>query len=327
MTANANAKLKLLHIMRMLQEETDEEHGLSMRRIIDKLSEIGIDAERKSVYRDIQLLREFGFDIRTYQRNPVEYAIARRDFSLSELMLMVDAVQSSRFITQRQSNALVRNIKLLASDAEREKLDKQIHVAGRIKSKNESVFGNVDVAHEAIRRRKKLRFTYWKTGVDGKPVVQHGGRPYVLTPVKVVYADGFYYLTTWSDSHESLADYRIDRMRNVMVLEEAAARVPEVSEHAAAETDGQYFGRFNGDVVRTTLRVAPDKVDIVLDRFGGDVVISQGPDGCAYASTTVRKSEQFFGWIAGLGATVTIEKPCVLKEEYRSYLLKLLEEV
>lgn len=324
MTANAKAKLKMLHIMRMLQEETDRDHGLSMNQIISNLADEGIDAERKSVYRDIQILRDFGIDIQVYQRSPVEYAVARRDFTLSELMLLVDAVQSSRFITQRQSDALVRNIKLLASDAEREKLNKRIHVAGRIKSKNESVFDNVDIIHEAIRCHKKLSFTYWKTNVDGNLVIQHEGRPYLLTPVGVVYADGFYYLTSWSDSHGSTADYRIDRMRDVAMSDELSQPVPKTLRCVFEEADGQYFGRFNGDVVRTTLRVDPDKIDIVLDRFGRDAVITRG-EGCAYASVLVRKSEQFFGWVAGLGKTVTIEKPEKLKDEYRSYLKSLLE--
>ncbi len=326
MTANANAKLKLLHIMRMLQEETDEEHGLSMREIIDRLAAEGINAERKGVYRDIQLLRDFGFDVRTYRRKTVEYAIAHRDFTLSELMLIVDAVRSSRFITQRQSDMLVRNIKLLASDAEREKLDKRIHVEGRITSKNESVFANVDIAHEAIRLHRKIGFTYWKIGVEGRPVVQHGGNPYALTPVKVVYADGFYYLTTWSDSHESLADYRMDRMRDVAVLDEPASCASEITKYVSTETEGQYFGRFNGDLTRLLLRIDPDKVGIVVDRFGGDIAIRRGEGGFAYAWVTVRKSEQFFGWLAGLGGTVVIAEPQKLLEEYRDYLRRLIDE-
>ena len=135
-TYNNKAKLKTLYVKQMLEEETDQEHGLTMRQIIERLGLMGIKAERKSVYRDIEVLQEFGCDIRTYQRNPVEYALVKRTFELQELMLMVDAVQSSRALTTRQANALVTNIKMLASDHQRNLLERRIHVPGRIRTKN-----------------------------------------------------------------------------------------------------------------------------------------------------------------------------------------------
>ena len=159
MAANKNSKLKLLCIQRMLEEETDADHGLSMAEIIQRLAEEGIAAERKSIYRDLEILREFGLDIKTYQRNPVEYAIEHRDFTLSELMLMVDAVASSKFLTVRQANILLENIKSLASLSQQEKLDRSIHVEGRIRSKTECVFEAVDIIHSAIRKRKKDHFS------------------------------------------------------------------------------------------------------------------------------------------------------------------------
>ena len=157
-------KLKLLYLMRMLQEETDSEQGLTMTQILERLEEEGVTAERKSVYRDIEALREFGLDIRTYQRSPVEYALENRDFALPELLLLVDAVQSSRFLTQRKSDALVRSVKQLASVRQRALLDKRLHVEGRIKSQNESVFHNVDRIQEALARRRKITFLYFQYG-------------------------------------------------------------------------------------------------------------------------------------------------------------------
>lgn len=326
MTANANAKLKLLYIREMLEQQTDREHGLTMKQIIERLNERGIQAERKSVYRDLDLLREVGLDIRTYQRNPVEYAIERRCFTIPELMLMIDAVQSSRFVTKLQCDKLVRNIKTLASENQRELLNKRIHVAGRIKSKNESVFGTIDVIHEAMRQRKKISFHYYKHDSSGQPVVQHNGKPYVLTPVKIVYADGFYYLDVWSDTHKGFSDYRIDRMKTVRVSDEPATRSAEITARANEDCDYQYFGRFNGETVAVTLDVEPDKIDIVLDRFGEDATFAPAEDGDhAQAQVCVKKSQQFFGWVAGLGGTVTIASPESLAEEYRDYLRGLIE--
>lgn len=329
MAANNKQKLKLLAIMRMLQDETDSERGLTMRDIIERLEAQGIEAERKSIYRDIETLREFGFDIATYQRSPVQYAIARRDFSISELMLMVDAVESSRFLTRRQCDALVRNIKLLASDRERALLDKRIHVAGRVKSKNDSVFSNVDIIHEALRLRRKVSFLYFKLGPDGKRQIQHNGEPYVLTPVKVVYAGGFYYVTMYSDSHEGFADYRIDRMHRIKVTDEPATRNERITRHAFDDAEYQNFGRFGGDAMNVALDVAADKADIVFDRFGD--AVQMGPvdaqTGRVQAFVTVRKSEQFFGWVAGLGGTVKIAEPQGLVDEYRAYLQKLIDQL
>lgn len=331
MAANNKQKLKLLAIMRMLQDETDSERGLTMRDIIERLEAQGIEAERKSVYRDIETLREFGLDIATYQRSPVQYAIAQRDFSISELMLMVDAVESSRFLTRRQCDALVRNIKLLASDRERALLDKRIHVAGRVKSKNDSVFRNVDAIHEALRERRKVSFLYFKLGPDRMRQIQHDGKPYVLTPVKVVYAGGFYYATMYSDSHEGFADYRIDRMHRIVVTDEPATRNELITRHAFDDAEYQNFGRFGGDPVNVVLDVAADKVDIVFDRFGDAVQVgAMGKDGDearVQAFVTVRRSEQFFGWVAGLGGTVKISEPRWLVKEYRAYLQGLIDQL
>lgn len=155
---NNKAKFKTLYVKQIFGEETNAEHGLSMRQIVERLEQFGIKAERKSVYRDIEVLREFGCDVRSCQRNPVDHALIRRRFWLPEFMLMVDAVQSSKALTVRQCNALVTNIKLLASDHERVLLDRRIHVQGRIKTKVDSVFGNVDAIHEAMRLKRKVEF-------------------------------------------------------------------------------------------------------------------------------------------------------------------------
>ena len=200
-------KLKLLYLMRMLQEETDSEQGLTMTQILERLEEEGVMAERKSVYRDIEALREFGLDIRTYQRSPVEYALENRDFALPELLLLVDAVQSSRFLTQRKSDALVRSVKQLASARQRALLDKRLHVEGRIKSQNESVFHNVDRIQEALARRRKITFLYFQYDAAKKKILQHDGAFYTETPVQLIYADGFYYLVAYNEKHGALAHY------------------------------------------------------------------------------------------------------------------------
>ncbi len=326
MANNPKAKLKTLYIMRILQDETDAEHGLSLRQIIDRLADYDIQAERKGIYRDIEVLREFGLDIQTFQRNPVEYAIVRRDFTLSELMLLVDAVESCKFLTKRQSRALTTNLKLLASDNERELLNRCIHVPGRILSKNEGVFGCIDTLHDAMRQKLKAEFMYYKYGLDGKRRATHDEKPHVVTPVGITYADGYYYLTAWNDAHENMTEFRIDRMEKLRLSDEKATKNEQITHHTYEGDEHELFGRFGGEPVTVTLIVEGDKVEIIMDRFGKSAQWLNHDDETAKVAVKIRKSEQFFGWIAGLGGTVRIDGPKSLKQEYRDYLLSLMEE-
>lgn len=326
MANNPKAKLKTLYVMRILQEETDAEHGLSLREIIERLEAYGIPAERKGLYRDIETLREFGLDIKTYQRNPVEYAIDHRDFSLAELMLLVDAVESCKFLTARQSRQLTTNLKLLASDAQRALLDRRIHVSGRIASKNESVFGNIDLLHEALRKRVKVAFKYYRYDIDGTRVATRNGAKHVVTPVGIAFAEGYYYLSAWSDEHDAMSEFRIDRMGGLTLSSEPAVKNAEILYHTYEGSEYEMFGRFGGELLTVTLLVDAGKIEIIMDRFGNSVEIYPYDADHAKAVVKVCKSEQFFGWIAGLGGTVRIGAPKALKREYEDYLRSLIED-
>lgn len=326
MANNPKSKLKLLYLKRILEEETDAEHGLTMPQIIERLDQYDIPAERKGIYRDINTLREFGCDIQTFNRGPMEYAIIRHDFTLSELMLLVDAVESCKSLTQRQSRALTTNLKLLASDPEREKLDRRIHVPGRITSKNDSVFGYIDVLHDAIRQKRKVIFMYYRYNVKGERVATHEGKPHEVTPVGITYWDGFYYLTAWNDERDSMTEFRIDRMKSLHVSEEPATRNEEITQHTFDGDDHASFGRFAGEPITATLLVNGDKVEIIMDRFGDAAEFFSYDETTVKAVVKVHKSEQFFGWVAGMGGTVRIAGPEHLKQEYKDYLLSLIEE-
>ncbi len=261
MANNSKSKLKLLYLKRILEEETDEEHGLTMTQLIDRLHAYEIPAERKGVYRDIETLRDFGIEIKTYQRNPVQYAIIRRDFTLSELMLLVDAVESCKFLTQWQSRSLTTNLKLLASDHERALLDRRIHVPGRITSKKDGVFERIDILHDAMRQHKKVEFMYYKYNLKGERTATHDGRPHEVTPVGITYWDGFYYLTAWNNEHENMTEFRIDRMEKLGVSQKPATRNEEITHHTFDGDEHKSFGRFGGEPVTATLLVDGDKVE------------------------------------------------------------------
>lgn len=326
MGRGGKSKVKILYLLKILQEETDAERGLTMSGIIEKLAENGVNAERKSIYSDLEALREFGVDVVTYPRNPVEYAIAHRGFTLSELMLIVDAIQSCRAITDKQARMLITNVKTLASTREQEKLDRRIHVVGRVKSKSDSVLGTVDSVHDAMRLSCKIAFSYGRLGPDGKRHYTNHGKKHVVSPMGITYDDGLYYLTAWDDVHEGVVEYRLDRMGRVYVLErEPAVRNEVVSGYRFESRKSAVFGRFAGEEVTVTFAVAPEKVEIVTDRFGDAATFVGGGKDEVRAYARVCKSEQFFGWVAGMGGVVRIVSPKSLLEEYRAYLQSLLE--
>lgn len=327
MTYNNKAKIKVLYLLKILQEETDAEHGLTMTQILTRLAEYGVSAERKSIYDDIKALREFDIDIRTYQRNPVEYAIERRDFTLEELMLMVDCVQSCQAITTRQANALVLNIKQLANNREQALLNGRIHVPERIKSKNDSVLGIVDLIHAAQRKGRQLGFSYRKIGIDGKPYKTREGKEHTVTPIAVEYEGGFYYLVSWDEFHDGITQYRLDRMAHVRVLNDVrGVRNDEIAHYKTDDKKAKMFGRFGGEEVIATLETKPDAVEIITDFFGTDATFLAPKHGNAQARVKVYKSPQFFGWVASMDNAVRIVAPKSLMAEYRAYLTHLLEE-
>lgn len=322
----SKSKLKILYLLKIFQEETDAEHGLTMPQLIGRLADYGISAERKSVYSDIAALREFDVDIRTYERHPVEYALARPDFSLGELMLMVDAIESCRAITDRQAQLLVCNVKTLANNFEQEKLDRRIHVVGRIKSRNESVFGSIDAIHEAMRLRRQVAFPYFRRRPDGSLEPTHEGRPYHVTPLDVVYDGGFYYLTAWDGQRRRIAEFRVDRIGRVRVTDVPADSNDTIRAYRYEESTYESFGRFKGEKFVATLAVRPDKTEIITDRFGAAAHFSTREDGTVLAQVKVYKSDQFFGWVAGMGTMVSIVGPEKLVREWKAFLRKLLAQ-
>ena len=313
-------KLKLLHLVQILETETDDEHGLTGPQIIEKLAERGVNVERKTLYRDLDCLRDFGYDVQKYQRSTVEYGLATRDFQEGELLLLADAVQSSRFLTKRKSDALVKAVAKLGSKHMADNLRKHIHVEGRIRSQNESVFYNIDAIQRAMTAKRKVEFQYFKHDASKKPVMQREGRTYVETPVQLMYMDDCYYLVVWNDKHEDFANYRVDRMKYIEVSAEDATRNELIASFDVAKYQQRVFGMFNGESVAVTLLVKESAMSSVIDRFGADVSAVPAGEGFARVSATVMEAPTFYGWLAQFGTDVVIEKPESLKRSYLAYL-------
>ena len=325
MANNAFQKQRLLCLMRILQTETDASQGLSMPQIIQRLEQEGISAERKALYRDIDALRSAGFDIRKLSARPVQYALIRSELGIDDVMMLVDVVQSSPFLTERKSNQLVKSLKRLVSDREQKKLAKRVHVQGRIRNQNDSVFHSVDKIHEAMQLRRKIEFLYYSYDTKLKQKARHDGKLYVVTPVKVVYADDNYYLAAYDDEDGKVKTYRIDRMQITQTSDERATRNAEIANYDFEEFSYQSFGMFHGNPKTVTLRVKPDLMDVIVDRFGRKVELMKSTESYADVRVNVQVSPQFFGWIAGLNNGVTIRTPKKVTTEYQDWLRSLLE--
>lgn len=329
MARKANQKLKILYLRQMLLEETDDYHGLTMAQIIAKLAEHGVPAERKAIYRDLDSLRDFGMEIikrSNVETGITEYAVGKREFEFPELMLLADAVQSSRFLTERKSVSLVNHIGKLTSRYQAELLAGRVHVEGRIKMQNESIYYNVNDIQQAIMRGRKITFRYLAYDVDKQVVMRKDGKVYHENPLRLVYRDDFYYLVTYNDDHESFLKYRVDRMRNIKVTAEHVTRNHRIATFDVDEYVAQSFSMYNGESKAVELLVDEDLAGTMIDRFGKDVQMQRADDGKAKVFVTVMVSPTFFGWLAQFGTKARIVSPGDVVQGYRDYLSEIVAQ-
>lgn len=324
--ASENQKLKLLYLARIFMQETDADHGLTRQEIEEKLRECDIKIERKTFYDDIKRLNSFGFAIEAYSHNGTTvYSLISRDFEETELLLLADAIQSSKFLTTRKSAALMKKITKLGSTHNADALKKHIYVEGRIKNQNESVFYNLDAIHRAIAEGKKVVFRYFKYGFDKKRIYQHNGDFYTETPVQLMYMDDYYYLIAWNEKHQTFVTYRVDRMRDIDVSPEPAIQNEQTKSFDVAKFQQRVFGMFSGEAVNVTLRVKLSVMSSVVDRFGKDVICHPLNNAEALVKATVMKAPTFYGWLTTFGNQITIEEPATLKTAYLEYLDGILK--
>lgn len=323
MAKTSNQKAKILYLMRLFQEETDEEHPLSRRELEQWLADIGIHAERKSLYNDIETLKNFGLDITYRKEQPEGYYLAAREFELPELKLLVDAVQSSRFITQKKSDILIKKIEKLTGRYEARMLQRQVVVTDRIKAMNESIYYNVDKLHTAIAEDRQILFRYFEWTVSKEIRLKKGGGYYQVSPWALTWDNENYYLIGYDMDARMLKHFRVDRMLHIGLLSIEREGREEFRRFDLARYTKQTFSMFGGNEQSVRLRFHNKYVGVVIDRFGRNVPLH--PDGEAHfiARVDVAVSEQFYGWLTGLGRDVQILSPESVVEEYRELLRDL----
>lgn len=320
MAKSTNQKLKILYVMQLLMENTDEEHTMSMQTILDALSKMGIDAERKSVYDDIEKLKLFGLDILSRRSEPSGYYIASRDFELPELKLLVDAVQASKFITEKKSRGLIKKIEGLAGRYEAKELQSQVFVSDRIKTMNESIYYNVDKIHSAISSNSKIRYKYCEWTTDKKLEPKKNGNYYSVSPWVLMWDDENYYLIAYDDESKEMRHYRVDKMLSIDIMCDKRDGLEQYKNFDVAAFSRKTFGMFAGEESEIELRFDNRLIGVVIDRFGKEVHINRKEKDTFTIKLRVNVSAQFYGWLAALGTGVEIISPDEQAERYVEYM-------
>ena len=296
--ANAgNQKLKLLYIMEIFLRETDEHHSINASEIVKKLAERGIVTERKSVYRDIDILVDFGMDIVRSPETKAGFYLAGRTFELPELKLLADAVAASKFITDSKSAQLEKKIEQLASRYEAKQLQRQVVVSDRVKTENEKIYYAIDVIYNCIDNNHQMEFQYSEWTVEKKRQLRKNGAIYRVSPEFLLWDNEYYYLVAFDELAGAIRHYRVDKMENAKERDEARGGVEARKNLRRADYARKRFGMFAGEPRTVVLYCKKELVGVMLDRFGTEASVR--PEGkeeiaCAPRWRSARSSSD--GW-------------------------------
>ena len=326
MAKTPRQKMKLLHIQKAFYERTDENHGLSLADITQILNDLGISSERKSLYGDIAELIDMGMNIemRRSCKGEVTYHLLSREFELPELKLLVDSVQSSKFITEKKSKTLIGKLETLTSIHQAQALNRQVVVSNRIKTENESIYYAVDSIHEAINANKKITFKYFKWTPKKKKEYRHDGSRYTVSPWALTLNDDNYYMIAFDDNSKEVRSYRVDKMTSVNVTEDDRDGAEQFDNFDIAKHTNMHFGMFHGNTEIVELKCSNSLADVIIDRFGEDVPFTHHTDETFNAHVKVVVSPIFYGWLANSGRHITVVSPESVKNDYLAYLKKII---
>ena len=324
MPKSDNQKLKIFYILDYLQQNSHEEHPVRAAELIHMLDrQHNIRCDRKTVYSDIAALMDYGVDIVTKPGKNGGYFIASRNFELSELKLLIDAVQSSRYLTEKKSRELIEKLCKECSVHDARLMKRNVLVSGRVKSMNETIYYSVDTIQEAIAENKQITFRYFDWGIDGKR--RYREKDYQASPYGLCQDSEYYYLLAHSDRH-GVTSYRIDRMSDIALSSADRTPCPELTGKALIEHANRLFHMYSGDAVDVKMRFHKDLTNVVIDRFGNNTMLI--PDGDDHFVFTVRVavSPMFLSWVIGFGKKARIVYPESVKDQCRQMCLEALDQ-
>ncbi len=325
MPKSENQKMKILYLMQMLAKETDKDHKLTVNEMIDNLDKRHhIKVERKTIYADLDDLRDFGLDIKRDKTKTFNYFIATRDFELPELKLLVDVIQSSKFITSRKSNELIKKLEGLTSNFYAKKLQREVHVNKQVKNMNESIYNNVDEIQDAIYENKKIKFQYYEYTLNKGKQLKKGGKWYYANPLFLTWDNENYYLVAFCPIENIIKHYRVDKMIHISIEDEKR----DIMNFAIdpANYTNKVFGMYSGEENVVEVEFDISLIDVVIDRFGKDVVILNQKGNTFVVRTTVEISLVFIGWLFQFGLKAKVLSPKSLVDEMKVRAKELIAQ-
>ena len=317
---DTDPKLRLLYLSKILYEQTDEDHFLTTAQLVQLLEEhTNLKVHRQTVKADIELLRNFGMEIQEVKSTQNRYNVCSRSFETPELKLLVDAVESSKFITAKKSKELVDKIITLASRHTAEQLKRNVSCEGRIKPGNEKVYFIVDTINDAINTNRKISFQYFQYTVKKEKKLKNNGEPYIITPLHLIWNGDYYYMIGVYDYKQKIGSFRVDRIAKCpIIMEESGTQPPEgfdIDEYV--NTTMRMFDTQRQEVV---LVCDNSVVDSMIDRFGEDAAVTVLDDNTFSVVAEMTISHVFYSWVFGFGGKVKIKAPEQVKEGYEIML-------
>lgn len=327
MDVKSSSKQKLLSLIDIFEKMTDENNIISTNEILEELEKRGLTAERKSIYADIALLVDNGYDIIKVKSPKTGYFLASRNFQLPEVKLILDAVQSADFITPKKTQELIEKIGTLVSSQQFEMLKSQLSVSNRVKTFNEEIFYTIDVLNRAIEEKKQVSFSYNRHKIEAGKKIVMASRDFVVNPYALVWSNDHYYLICNNPKYDNLMHTRLDRMKKVKILENDVRPFEEVSEYKGefdvADYSNKMFNMFSGRLCDVEIVCKNELLEDIVDRFGENATIRNEDSTRFYLRAQVALSEGFVSWLMQYRNSVYVRKP----EELREHLKAKAQEI
>ena len=320
-------KIKLLRIMEILRQETDEDHPMTKVELASRLVAMNISCSPRSLIRDIKLLNEQGYEImERLIGHEKGYYVCDRSFSIPELKILIDAVQAASFVTDKKTGELIDKIAALGGGHRAAILKGNLVKFNTRKHRNETVYYTVGFIEDAIQKNKKIIFKYFDLDENGQKVYRREGHHYVVEPVALVFNEDNYYLIVYSEKHDGTANYRVDRIDSVEIIDDPVSDKARSLRRKVARYTEEAFKMFNGQSETVTLRYVDKLIGPVLDKFGEVTKMTRVDDHTIEATVQVRIAPTFWGWLFQFGTDMDIVEPEALKDEYLNKAAELLKK-
>lgn len=324
---DSDAKLRPLYLAKILYEMTDEDHYLTTAQLIQILEgKYGIKAHRQTIKAEIELLKQFGLEIEEVKSTQNRYNLYGRTFDAPELKLLIDAVESSKFITALKSKELVKKISSLASDQVAATLTRNVSCEGRIKPGNEKIYFIIDTINEAINANKQISFQYFQYNVRKEQKLKHNGEPYVITPLHLVWNGDYYYMVGVYDYKQQIGTFRVDRIAKRPVILDVEG-TPAPYDFNIDEYINTTFRMFNSEHAEVELICNNEVMDSIIDKFGADVTTYANDMTSFRAIANVAVNHVFYSWVFGFGGKVKIKGPDDVRKKYMEMLLSAVSNI